>query len=140
MPAIASKYRPRPEQATISEIIGDFTDKRIAIVLDDMISSGGTVQAAVQKLVAEKGIEEVYLGVSHYLRMEIAQERLLALHQDYHLVELITTNSIPQQKTFQEQPFVSLYDLSDTLSRVINRIHYNRPVNELFFEAAGDEE
>ena len=38
--AIASKYRPRPEEAVIHEVIGDFTGKTIAIVLDDMISRG----------------------------------------------------------------------------------------------------
>ena len=138
--AIASKYRPRPEQATIAEIIGDFTGKRIAIVLDDMISSGGTVYALVQKLVVEKGIEEVYLGVSHYLGMDIAQKRPLELHRDYHLMEMIVTNSIPQRQTFKEVPFVSVYDLSDTFSRVINRIHYNRPVSDLFYDEAGNEE
>jgi len=43
--AIASKYRPHPEETVVTEVIGDFKDKHIAIVLDDMISSGGTVSA-----------------------------------------------------------------------------------------------
>ena len=55
--AIASKYRPEPEQAAISEVIGDLANKRVAIVLDDMISSGGTVYAIVKKLVEEHGGE-----------------------------------------------------------------------------------
>ena len=92
------------------------------------------LEALVQKLVVEKGIEEVYLGVSHYLGMDIAQKRLLELHRDYHLMEMIVTNSIPQPQTFEELSFVSVYDLSDTFSRVINRIHYNRPVSELFYD------
>ncbi len=60
--AIASKYRPRPEEVVISEIIGDFAGKTTAIVLDDMISNAGTVNALVRKLAEEKGIRDVYLG------------------------------------------------------------------------------
>ena len=41
--AIASKYRPRAEEAVITEVIGDFSGKRVALVIDDMISSGGTI-------------------------------------------------------------------------------------------------
>jgi ribose-phosphate pyrophosphokinase len=133
--AIASKYRPHPEEAVVSEIIGDFTGKRIAIVLDDMISSGGTVYALIRKLVEEKGIEEVYLGASHNLCMEPARERLSELHTDYHLKEVVVTNSIPQTDVFQALPFVSVRCLSDTLTRVINRIHYNRSVSELFLSS-----
>jgi ribose-phosphate pyrophosphokinase len=131
--AIASKYRPEPEQAIITEVIGDFAGKRVAIVLDDIISSGGTVYAIVRRLVEKKGIEEVYLGVSHSLCMQPAIERLLQLHADFHLRELIVTNSIPQTDEFRALPFVSVRCLSDTLCRTINRVHYNRSISELFY-------
>ncbi len=130
--AIASKYRPRPEEAVVSEIIGDFGQKRVALVFDDMISSGGTLQALVEKLVDEKGIQEVYVGASHNLCTPSARERLLRLHERYHLKKLVITNSIPQTEAFRALPFVSVRDLSDRLARVINRIHYSRPVDELF--------
>ena len=129
--AIASKYRPRPEEAMVAEVIGDFEGKRVALVLDDMISSGGTVYALIKKLVEEKGIQEVYLGASHNLCMAPAAQRLEELHSHYHLKEVVVTNSIPQTDAFQSLPFVSVRCLSDTLTRVINRIHYNRPVSEL---------
>ena len=77
---IASKYRPRPEEVLVAEVIGDFEGKRVALVLDDMISSGGTMHAFVKKLVEEKGVEEVYLGASHNLCMAPAPERLLDFH------------------------------------------------------------
>jgi ribose-phosphate pyrophosphokinase len=131
--AIASKFRPRPEEAHITEVIGDFAGKRVAIVLDDMISSGGTIYELVKKLVKEKGIREVYLGASHNLCMQPAYERLLELHANYSLKELVVTNSIPQTGPFSELPFVSVRCLSETLSRTINRIHYNHSVSELFY-------
>jgi ribose-phosphate pyrophosphokinase len=130
--AIASKYRPEPEEAIITEVIGDFARKRVAIVLDDIISSGGTVHALVKRLAEKKGIQEIYLGVSHNLCTESACERLLALYTAYQLQEVVVTNSIPQTEKFRALPFVSVRCLSDTLSRAINRIHYNRSISELF--------
>jgi ribose-phosphate pyrophosphokinase len=131
--AIASKYRPRPEEAVMAEIIGDFEGKKVAIVLDDMISNGGTMYALVRKLVEEKGIEEVYYGVSHNLCVGKAKERLDDLHANFGLKEVVVTNSIPQTTEFEELPFVKVCCLSDTMARTINRIHYNRSVSEVFY-------
>jgi ribose-phosphate pyrophosphokinase len=130
--AIASKDRPVKEEVVVSEVIGDFSAKRVAIILDDMISSGGTVYELVKKLVTEKGIEEVYLGISHNLCMELAYQRLIELYEHYHLKELVITNSIPQTERFRSLPFISIFCLSDILARVINRIHYNRSISDLF--------
>ena len=130
--AIASKHRPRPEQATIQEVIGDFTGKRVAIVLDDMISSGGTMYALIKELVIQKGIETVHLGVSHNLCMDTAYERLRDLIEHDGLNEIIVTNTIPQTKAFQELPGVQVQDISDVLSQVVVKIHRNQPVSESF--------
>jgi len=129
--AIASKYRPQREVAVITEIIGDFRGKDTAIILDDMVSSGGTVEAAVQTLVGDKGIEEVYLGVSHNLCREVAIKRMVELHETGRLQQVIVTNSVPQAEAFEALPFTSVRCLSDILSRVVNRIHYNRSVTAL---------
>jgi ribose-phosphate pyrophosphokinase len=126
--AIASKHRPRPEEATISEVIGDLTGKRVALVLDDMISSGGTMYALLTLLSEQTDIEEVYIGVSHNLCTRSAWERLFELQAEHHLVEMVTTNSIYQTEEFRALPFLRIRDLSEMLAWVINRIHYNRAV------------
>lgn len=129
--AIASKYRPRREVAVITEIIGDFSGKRTAIVLDDMISSGGTVEATVEELLRRNGVNEIYLAVSHNLCRDVAIERMAWLHDERNLREVIVTNSIPQTPEFEALPFTSVRCLADTLARVVNRIHYNRSVTDL---------
>lgn len=130
--AVASKYRLRPEEAVISELIGNFEGRRIAIVLDDMVSSGATVHSVIQKLVEDKHIEEVYLGVSHNLCTERAYERLTELHEAYNLKQVVVTNSIPQTEKFTSLSFFTVRDLAEILARVINRVHYSRSVSELF--------
>ena len=132
--AVAAKYRPRPEKAVVSEIMGDFEGQQTAVILDDMINTGGTVSAAVKKLVRDHGIEEVYLGVSHNLGSDQALERLRILHQDFQLEEVVVTDSIPQRQEFLELPFTRVVSLAEPLCTVINRIHHNQPVGDWFFE------
>jgi ribose-phosphate pyrophosphokinase len=131
--AIASKDRPRPEEVCIEEIIGDFRGKRIAIVLDDVVSTGDTLGVLVRKLAEEKGIRETHLGVSHNLCSERARELFVDLNARFGLRQMVVTNSIPQTPAFRELPFVAVRCLSDTLARTINRIHYNRSVSEVFY-------
>jgi len=129
--AVASKHRPRPEETVISEVAGDLTNARVAIVLDDMISTGGTLYAVIERLVQGHDIQEVYIGVSHNLCMDKALERLLRLHQDYHLRRVLVTDTVPQTPAFLDLPFLSVCSLAERFARVINQVHYNRPVAEL---------
>jgi ribose-phosphate pyrophosphokinase len=133
--AIASKYRPRAEEAEITEIIGDFSGKRTAIILDDMISSGGTVHALARRLVREKGIGEIYLAVSHNLCVGLARERLVEMHEKLGLRQAVVTDSIPATEPFRALPFVTVRGLAETFARTINRIHYSRSVSEIFRRA-----
>ena len=130
--AIASKHRPRPEEATITDIIGDFRKKRTAIVLDDMIASAGTITEVVEALVREKGIEEVQLAASHNLCLPDTIDRLDRLHREFNLSKVVVTNSIPQTDEFDSLDFFHTRCLSDVLCQTINRIHYNRSVSEIF--------
>jgi ribose-phosphate pyrophosphokinase len=134
--AIASKFRPRPEKALIREVIGDFNGKKIALVVDDMVSSGGTVYALIKELSEKEGVEEIYLGVSHNLCLGTAYERLLELMQNDGLKEITVTNSIPQTEAFQQIPNFFIRDISGMLSQVVFKLHQNLPLNELFYQSA----
>lgn len=128
--AIASKYRPQPEKAVVTEIAGDLRGKRIAILLDDMISSGGTIYAAVKKLLEKMGLEQIAIGVSHNLCTESAYDQLMKLYKEGILHEMITTNSIPQTPQYLALPFIEIKDLTGILVHIINRIRSNQPVHE----------
>ncbi len=131
--AIASKYRPKPEVAVIKDIIGDFRGKRTAVILDDMISGGGTTFELAKKLVEEKGIREIHIGISHNLNLASAKTRLEEMHRTLHLKRMIVTDSIPQTEEFKKLPFLTIRSLADTLARTVNRIHYGRSVSEVFY-------
>ncbi len=132
--AIASKYRPEQEVAVNQEIIGDFEGKKTAIILDDIISSGGTIYSVAERLIQKKGIEQIYLGISHNLCTDKAFEILVKLKKHFKLQRMFITNSIPPTEQFAKLDFIEVRCLADVLSRTINRIHYNHSVSEMFFE------
>lgn len=129
--AFASKYRPEPEKAVISDLVGSFSGKRTAIILDDMISTGGTIFSLVEKLVAEKSIQEILVGVSHNLCLPVAIDRIREMFGKGWLKQIVVTNSIPQSEAFESLSFSRVEDLSRIFVGVINRLHYNYPVSEL---------
>jgi ribose-phosphate pyrophosphokinase len=130
--ALASKYRPKPGSVEISDVIGDFSGKRVALILDDMIASGGTIYELARRLTRNKGIEELYVGVGHNLCLPEARQRLDELYQQGSLKSFATTDSVPQTEEFRNLPFVAIHSLDDIICKTINRVHYNRSVSELF--------
>jgi ribose-phosphate pyrophosphokinase len=133
--AIASKFRPSPDKAVITQIVGDFSGKNVAIILDDELSTAGTVYALAQELHEAHGIEEIYCAMSHNRCLPEARERLTHLHEKYGLRQVVVTDSIPQTQVFLELSFLTVEPLSEVLSRTINRIHYDRSVSEVFLES-----
>ncbi len=131
--AVASKFRPRPENVEVSEVIGDFTNKKRAIILDDMISSAGTVHAVSKVLAEQKGIEKIYLAASHNLCTGSAFDKLKEMNRHYSLEKVFVTNSIPQQQRFLDLHFFQVYSIAEDLALTINRMHFNRSVSEVFY-------
>ena len=130
--AVASKLRTGPQEIKITQIMGDFRKKRTAIVLDDIVSSGGTVFELIRQLVEGGKVEEVILCASHNLCMQEAYDRFVTLHERFKLVEIMVTDSIPQTDQFGSLPFFSVHSLSGILSKVIRCLHHERSISEIF--------
>ena len=61
--AIIDKRRDRPNQATATHVIGD-VDGKIAVLVDDIIDTAGTICAGAEVLLRE-GAREVYACATH---------------------------------------------------------------------------
>src|SRR5699024_9541586 len=61
--AIIDKRRPRPNVAEVMNIVGEIEGKT-AIIIDDIIDTGGTIKIAAQALV-DKGAKSVYACCTH---------------------------------------------------------------------------
>lgn len=123
--AIVDKRRPRPNVAEIMNIIGEVEGKT-AVMLDDMIDTGGTIVNAAKALLA-KGAKDVYACCSHAVFSDPAVEIL----RGSPLKEVIITDSIhlPADRHF---PQLTQLSVAPLFAEAIRRIFEEIPVSYLF--------
>lgn len=135
--AIASKHRPAAGHAEITEVIGDFTGARVAIVLDDMISSGSTVGALATALAERTPVREIRLAASHNLCRPAALEILRDLHRRRGLARVTVSDSIPQTPEFLALPFLEVRPLADRLAALVDAVHRGLPLPDEHLAGSG---
>ena len=125
--AIIDKRRPKANVAEVMNSIGDVKGK-VAVLIDDMIDTAGTITLAAQAL-QDAGALEVYACCTHPVLSGPALDRLNASV----IKEVVVTDSIqvPEEKTGGKIVQVSVDQL---MAEAIKRIHENRSVSPLFIE------
>ncbi|MDR7080350.1 ribose-phosphate pyrophosphokinase [Neobacillus niacini] len=123
--AIIDKRRPRPNVAEVMNIVGNIEGK-IAILIDDIIDTAGTITLAANALV-ENGAKEVYACCTHPVLSGPAIDRI----QNSNIKELVITNSIslPEEKKTDKIVHLSVAPL---LGEAIIRVHEEQSVSTLF--------
>ena len=123
--AIVFKRRPEPDVSEVTEIVGDVKGK-IAVVVDDMISTGGTLAKAAEALI-KRGATQVYTCATHGIFAGDAV-RVLA---ESPIEKFIVTNTLPNPEVALGPKFKVL-SIAQILSDAIKLITANRSVSELF--------
>ncbi|MFO7916301.1 MAG: ribose-phosphate pyrophosphokinase [Candidatus Krumholzibacteriales bacterium] len=123
--AIVDKRRARPDSSNVMNIIGDVSGKDI-IILDDIISTAGTITQAASALRSE-GARRITAVASHPVFSGDALEKL----NDSPIEEVVVTNSIPFDD-FDLCGKVRVVDLSELLGKAIMRIHNEESISVLF--------
>lgn len=123
--AIVDKRRPAPNRAEVMNIIGEVEGKT-AVLIDDMIDTGGTIVNAAKALLA-KGAVAVYACGTHAVFSDPAMDLL----QASPLKEIIVTDSIhlPAEKQI---PKLTVLTVAPLLAEAIRRIFEEEPVSMLF--------
>lgn len=124
--AIIDKRREQANVSKVMHIVGDVRDK-VAILLDDMIDTGGTLVQAADALIRD-GARQVYACCSHAVLSGSAIERL----NKSQLHELVVTNSISMYDKAEKLERIKVLDVSPILGEAINRIHEDASVSSLF--------
>ena len=93
--AIVDKRRPKANVAEVMNIIGEVKGK-VAVLIDDMIDTAGTITLAAQAI-KDAGAEEVYACCTHAVLSGPALERI----NNSVIKEVVVTDSIevPAEKT-----------------------------------------
>ncbi len=119
------KRRPQDDAAEILDMAGD-VQGRDCIVVEDIISTGGTIVEVARALKAH-GARHVIIACTHPVLSDGAVERMRAAPID----EVVITNSIPVPPEKQGPP-VTVLSVAPLLAEAIVRVHENRSVSELF--------
>jgi ribose-phosphate pyrophosphokinase len=125
--AIIDKRRRRASEVAEMQLVGEVRDS-VAILVDDMIDTAGTITEAA-KVVAAAGATEVFACATHPILSDPACERL----NQSNLKEVITTNSIPlRAKAQAELPSLKVLSVGGLIAEAVRRIHNEESVSSLF--------
>jgi ribose-phosphate pyrophosphokinase len=124
--AIVDKRRPKPNESEVMNIIGDVKDK-IAVIIDDMIDTAGTICKAASAIM-ERGAKEVYAVATHPVLSGPAVERLA----QSPIKEVIVSDTIPLREEAQRLDKIKVLSVSKLLGEAIRRIHTDDSISSLF--------
>lgn len=124
--AIVDKRRPRPNESEVMNIIGEVKDK-VAIIIDDMIDTAGTICKAAEALL-ERGAREVHAIATHPVLSGKAIERLSASP----LKTVVVSDTIPLREEAKALEKIRVMSVANLLGEAIRRIHTDDSISSLF--------
>jgi ribose-phosphate pyrophosphokinase len=124
--AIIDKRRSAPNVAKALHLIGDVRDK-IAIIVDDMIDTAGTLTQGVDTLL-NNGAKSVFAVATHALLSGPAIQRI----QESGLTKVIVSDTIPLSEKAAQCPKIVVTSMAPIVGEAIQRIYGNKSVSSLF--------
>jgi ribose-phosphate pyrophosphokinase len=123
--AIIHKSRISGEEVSVQRIVGDVCNKKV-LVIDDMISTGGTIEKAVKALL-EAGCSpsDVKVLASHGLLVGPAASRFAALP----IERIFVSDSVPTPERFPIP--IQVISLAPLLADTIQHLHRQESLGEL---------
>jgi ribose-phosphate pyrophosphokinase len=123
--AVIDKRRSGPNQVAEMNVVGEVAGKT-AIIVDDMVDTGGTLVKAAETLL-EKGAKRVVACCAHPILSGNATERIAASP----LVELVVCDSIAIPRSSLHEK-ITVLSVSPIVAEAIRRIHSDDSVSSLF--------
>ena len=124
--AVMEKERPAQQVAEIGYVVGDVKGKT-AVLVDDMIDTAGTLQAAA-RTVLEEGAARVIACATHGVFSGPAYERLA--YAESGLERIVVTDTIPLRPGAPDN--LTVLSTAQTLADSIRRIFADDSVSEMF--------
>jgi ribose-phosphate pyrophosphokinase len=114
---VLRKTRLSGHEVAVRGVIGDSVRERAPLIVDDMITTGATIEAAVNGLLAAGCLREITVAATHALFVGPALERLRALP----IHQMTTTNSVAVASAL---PFpIQVVNLAPIIAERIARLH-----------------
>ena len=126
--AVMDKRRPKPNQSSIINIIGNVKDKN-CFIIDDIIDTAGTLTASADAL-ANAGAAAVRAAVAHPVLSGDALQKI----ENSALLELIVADSIELNQQAQNCAKIKSISICGLVGEAIKRIHNQQSVSALFID------
>jgi ribose-phosphate pyrophosphokinase len=123
---IVDKRRTKPNVAEIMNVIGEVNGK-IAVLLDDMIDTAGTLTQAANALM-DKGAVKVYAYATHAVLSGPAVERIMKSP----IEEVVATDTIQLAPNAAGCPKIRTLSVAGLLAEAVRRIHSADSLSSLF--------
>jgi ribose-phosphate pyrophosphokinase len=122
--AIVHKTRLTGQDVAVRSLVGDVRD-RAPLIVDDMISTGGTIEAAVRAVLAAGAVPEVTVAASHGLFVGPAADRLRSLTVGRFVVtdSVVVPGGLPLT--------LEVARLAPLLAEAIAALHGEQPLGHL---------
>jgi ribose-phosphate pyrophosphokinase len=124
--AIIDKRRTGPNEARAMHVIGDVKGKT-AIIVDDMIDTGGTLTQGVDSLL-DHGAKRVIAVATHPVFSGPAISRIV----ESRLEHVIVTDTIPLREDAKKCSKIQVISIAPVVAEAIKRINGNESVSSLF--------
>ena len=126
--AIIDKRRPRPNVATVMNIIGE-VEGRTCVIVDDLVDTANTLCEAAQAL-KDQGAVKVLAYCTHAVLSGHAVERIGKSALD----ELVVTDTIPLGEEAKKCGRIRVLSVASLLAETMRRISAEDSVSSLFVE------
>ncbi|XP_067612685.1 ribose-phosphate pyrophosphokinase 2 isoform X7 [Eurosta solidaginis] len=124
--ALIHKERKKANEVASMVLVGDVKEK-IAILVDDMADTCGTIVHAADRLV-EAGALKVYAILTHGIFSGPAISRI----NNACFEAVVVTNTIPQDGHMRDCPKIQCIDVSMMFAEAVRRTHNGESVSYLF--------
>ncbi len=126
--AIIDKRRPRPNEATVMNIIGDVKD-RVCVLIDDIVDTAGTLCAAAAAL-KKNGARKVVAYCTHPVLSGAAIQNINGSQLD----ELVVTDTIALADAARACAKIRQLSVAELLGETIRRIAFGESVSSLYVD------
>ncbi len=126
--AIIDKRRPRPNVATVMNIIGEI-EGRTCVIVDDLVDTANTLCEAAAAL-KKRGAKRVMAYCTHPVLSGKAIERITNSDLD----ELVVTDTIPLREDAKACKRIRVLSIAGLFAETVRRISAEDSVSSLFVE------
>jgi ribose-phosphate pyrophosphokinase len=123
--AVGYKHHPGHKQTAITHLAGDVKGKT-PIIIEDMITSGGSIIEAVDSLLMHGCNPEIHIACTHAVFAAQAVERLTTRPE---IAEIVVTDTIPQHTS---HPKIKVLSVASLFGEAIHRANHDMSITSLF--------